>query len=96
MKLAAALALLATASAQLVAPALDRLPVGRIMPAGWLKAEEELMAAGSTFGLGFWSGGGISASKWLADPKKTGGEEQGGEYFMNGFVPLKGFLQRAQ
>ena len=88
MKLAAALALLATASAQLVAPALDRLPVGRIMPAGWLKAEEELMAAGSTFGLGFWSGGGISASKWLADPKKTGGEEQGGEYFMNGFVPL--------
>lgn len=69
----------AGAADTLFAPALERLPVGAIQPAGWLKAELELMAAGSTGGLGFWSGGGIAESKWL-EGKETHGEEQGGEY----------------
>lgn len=89
VRLALASVLVASAGAAdtLYAPALARLPVGAIQPEGWLKAEAELMVAGSTGGLGFWPGGGIAESKWLVG-KTTNGEEQGGEYYMNGLIPL--------
>ena len=67
------------ANATLHAPALDRLPAGATRPAGWLQRQLNLMGlSGATLGLGFWSGGGIAASKWLGTTSNTGGEEQGG------------------
>ena len=71
--------LVGTQAASLFAPALDRLPAGAIRPAdGWLADELTLQTQGSTYGLGFWAGGGIAASKWVATTDATGGEARRG------------------
>jgi len=76
------------------ATALDRLPAGAILPTGWLKAQAGLQANGMTLGLGFWASGGI-ADDYCVDPSlngtvimKPGKGQQGGEYDLNGTIPL--------
>ncbi len=78
------------AAAQLAPPALDRLPAGAIHPRGWLKAQAEAQVSGFTGGCTVSPVCGIMQSKWLAndDYDVNKGNEQGGGYFLNGFMPL--------
>ena len=83
------LVLATCAAAQLAPPALDRLPAGAIHPRGWLKAQAEAQVSGFTGGCTVSPICGIMQNKWLAnDNHKLTGGEQGGDYFLNGFMPL--------
>ena len=83
------LVLATCAAAQLAPPALDRLPAGAIHPRGWLKAQAEAQVSGFTGGCTVSPICGIMQNKWLAnDNHKLTGGEQGGGYFLNGFMPL--------
>lgn len=72
-------------------PKLDRLPVGAILPDGWLLRQAELMSTGLTGVLPFWHN--ILAapyyqSIWIAGTGPFNRDEQEGEYYMNGMIPL--------
>src|SRR3954447_8523316 len=66
------------------APAFHPLPLGRIRPAGWLKAQLELQAAGLSGHVDeFWPD--IKDSAWI------GGKAEGWKrvpYWLDGIVPL--------
>jgi len=64
-------------------PALERLAAGAVKPQGWLLRQAQIQAKGLTGGLSTWKPGGPATSKYMPGPN-TGGEEQGGEYFING------------
>ena len=83
-----ALAAARSRAAKLFPPALDRLPAGAIMPEGWLLNQAHIQAAGLTGGAAAWPGVGISTGRYLATGGGNTGEEQGGEYFINGMYPL--------
>ena len=68
-------------------PVLDRLPAGAIKPLGWLKRQAELMTTGLTGSLPYWAGG-FKNTEWVGATTDTRGDEQGGEYYMNGMIPL--------
>merc|ERR1711871_1091572 len=63
-------------------PALDRLAAGAVKPQGWLLRQAQIQAKGLTGGLATWKPGGPAQSKYMPGPN-TGGEEQGGEYYIN-------------
>ena len=72
----------------LLPPVLDRLAAGAIMPEGWLLNQAHIQAAGLTGGAASWPGVGINVGRYMPTGGGNTGEEQGGEYYINGMYPL--------
>jgi len=67
-------------------PAFTTMPVGTVVPGGWLKDELDTQAAGLTgFLPHFWAD--INASSWVGGPA-DGGLHERTPYWLNGLVPL--------
>ena len=74
-------------------PALRRLPVGSVTPAGWMKRQLVLQANGLAGHLAqFWPD--VQKSIWIGGDQDQGLHERT-PYWLNGIVPLAFLLKRA-
>ena len=77
-------------------PKFTPLPVGAVMPEGWLLEQLKLQADGLSGHLAmFWND--VQHSIWLNGPEDhgDGGLHERGPYWLNGFVPLAYQLKAA-